>query len=163
MIILIDNREYIFDNIEHKNDMVYQKSNFRFSSMLSNYKLKYTDFIELFKNSLDSYVNLSNNDNFYSTIEEYFNYFKITTNEIVKKNMVSKICYLLINNFNDTIDEKVLQMIEKHKPVNKDKYFIFLKIILKLTSINCIIEENQEIFDEEYFNLKDFILDYYSD
>ena len=163
MIVLINNREYIFDNIEHKNNMVYQKSNFRFSSMLTNYKLKYTDFIELFKNSLDNYVNTSNDDDFYSTIEEYFNYFKITTNEIVKKNMVTKITYLLINNFNEGVDEKVSQMIEKHKPVSKDRYFIFLKMMLKLTSINAVVEENDEIFDEDYFTLKDFILDYYSD
>lgn len=162
MIILLNNREYMFDNIEHKNNLVYKKSNFKFNSILTNYKIKYLDFMELFINSLDCYVNLSENDNFYSIVEEYFNYFKITTNEIVKKNMVSKICYLLINNFNNNIDKNILQLFEKHNPVNKDKYFFFLKVILQLSSIKFVIDENNGIFDDDdYFTLKDFILDYY--
>ena len=161
MIILLNNREYTFDDIEQENDYLYIKSKFKFNSILTNYKLTYLEFMDLFKLSQDCYVNITDYDNLLTTIEEYFNYFKITTNDLVKRNMVSKITYLMIDNFKDKVDENIYKIINKHKPVTKDKYYVFLKIIAKLSSVRCIVDKNNNLFDEDYFTLNDFILDYY--
>ena len=75
--------------------------------------------------------------------------------------MVSKITYLMIDNFKDKLDENIYKIINKHKPVTKDKYYVFLKIISKLSSVRCIVDKNNNLFDEDYFTLNDFILDYY--
>ena len=161
MIILLNNREYTFDDIEQENDYLYIKSKFKFNSILTNYKLTYLEFMDLFRHSQDCYVNITDYDNLLTTIEEYFNYFKITTNDLVKRNMVSKITYLMIDNFEDKLDENIYKIINKHKPVTKDKYYVFLKIISKLSSVRCIVDKNNNLFDEDYFTLNDFILDYY--
>jgi len=162
MKILLDNREYTFDNVEQRNDTIYLKSNFKFSSILSSFQLKYDDFINLIKNSLDDYVNIPDN-NLFDTIEEYFNYFKITTNPLVRRNMASKIAYILINkinNINEEMKDKIYNLINSYKSNSKDKHYIFIKIMLKLSSVESTINEKLDIFDEEYFNLIDFILDY---
>lgn len=162
MIILLNNKEYFFDNIEKKNNHIFIKSGFKLNSILTNFKIEYDTFIDIFKNSLDSYVNIDNNNNYFSITEEYFNYFKITTNDIVKRNMTCKICYLIVNNFNKCVDKKIVNMFEKYNPVKKDKYYFFLKVILGLKSINNLINED-DLFDSDYFTLHDFILDYYND
>lgn len=160
MKILFDNREYIFDNVEQKNNMITIKSNFSFCSILNNYKLEYDEFMSLFESSLCSYVDIPSEADIMSFFEEYFNYFKITTNPLVKKNMATKITYLLINNFTDqNIQNKVCKMVNDFKPPIKDRSHIFLKVMLRLKSIKLIIEKDS-IFDEEYFTYLDFILDY---
>ena len=159
MKILLDNREYIFENIEQKNNMISLKSSFSFCSISNNYKLEFNEFINILESSLVNYVDATEIDTV-SIIEEYFNFFKITTNPIVKRNMAIKITYLIIKDFNKGIIPKIEKLITGFKPPIKDINHIFLKIMLRLVSIKSVIDEG-DVFDKEEFTIMDFILDYY--
>ena len=136
-------------------------SNFKFSSILTTYHINYKIFIELIETSLDSYVDLTNKDIIYDTIEQYFNYFKITSNSLVKKNMATKIANILFNNLSLLKDTKVESILLNYVSYKSDEYYTFLKIILNTQSINKKMNIVSQVEEEENFTLLDFILDYY--
>lgn len=161
MKVFLNNKELIFDNISLKNDIIYINSDFEISNIMTNYKINYDEFINLLKISLDSYVDCSAEGTLFESIDQYFNYFKITSNPLVKKNMVTKITYVLLNNLSLKEDKKVMHLLTNYKSYKTDKYYTFLRIILNIGSINKITDEKISHFDDEYFTILDFILDYY--
>ena len=161
MKVFLNNKELIFDNISLKNDIIYINSDFEISNIMTNYKINYEEFINLLKISLDSYVDCSTEVSLFESIDQYFNYFKITSNPLVKKNMVTKITYVLLNNLSLKEDKKVMNLLTNYKSYKTDKYYTFLRIILNIGSINKITDEKISHFDDEYFTMLDFILDYY--
>ena len=156
-----NNTEIIFNNIIRNKDLIYINSDFKFSSILTTYRINYKKFIELLETSLDSYVDLTNKDIIYDTIEQYFNYFKITSNSLVKKNMATKIAYILLNNLSLVKDTKVESILFNYISYKSDEYYTFLKIILNTRAINKKMEIVSQVEEEEYFTILDFILDYY--
>ena len=161
MNIFLNNQELIFDNISLKNNIVYISSDFEISNIMTNYKLNYDEFINLLKISLDTYVDCSVKESLFELIEQYFNYFKITSNPLVKKNTVTKITYILLNNLSLKEDKKIINLLTNYKSYKTDKYYTFLRIILNIGYINKITDEKISHFDDEYFTILDFILDYY--
>ena len=75
--------------------------------------------------------------------------------------MVTKITYVLLNNLSLKEDNKVMNLLTNYKSYKTDKYYTFLRIILNINSINKITNEKISHFDDEYFTILDFILDYY--
>lgn len=161
MKVFLNNQELIFDNISLKNNIVYISSDFEISNIMTNYKLNYDEFINLLKISLDTYVDCSVKESLFESIEQYFNYFKITSNPLVKKNTVTKITYILLNNLSLKEDKKIINLLTNYKSYKTDKYYTFLRIILNIGYINKITDEKISHFDDEYFTILDFILDYY--
>lgn len=160
MKILLNNREFIFDNIELKKDKIYLKLDNKSSFFISKYQLKYDDFIDLLKLSLDSYVDCSDKDKIYETIEQYFNYFKITSNPLIKKNMSLKLGYILLNNINLKNEQNIESLLKNHKVLKIDIYYNFIMIMLNIKEIKYINISNYQDMDDEYFTFLDFILDY---
>ena len=161
MKILLNNQELIFDNVSLKENNIYIKSDFEISTIMTNYKINYDEFIELLKISLDSYVDCSNKGSIYETIEQYFNYFKITSNPLVKKNMVTKISYIILNDLDLKENKKIMNLLNNYNSFKNDKYYTFLRITLNINNVNKINNKKAEYFDDEYFTMLDFILDYY--
>lgn len=161
MKININNTEIVFNNIIKNKDLIYINSDFKFNSILTTFKINFNKFLDLLETSLDCYVDLNNKDIIYDTLEQYFNYFKITSNSLVKKNMVTKIAHILLNDLSLLKDSKVESIFFNYVSYKSDEYYTFLKIILNTQSINRkkkIISDGE---DEEYFTILDFILDYY--
>lgn len=161
MKITIDNKEIIFDNIVNKNQIIYLNSDFKYNSILTNYHIKYSKFIELLETSLDCYVDFSDKNLINDTIEQYFNYFKITSNSLVKKNMITKIANIIINDTTLLNNKNILAIFDNYVSIKADEYYIFLKIILNINCIKDIKSTPIKEIEEEYFTILDFILDYY--
>lgn len=161
MKITINNKEIIFDNIVNKNQIIYLNSDFKYNSILTNYHIKYSKFIELLETSLDCYVDFSDKNLINDTIEQYFNYFKITSNLLVKKNMITKIANIIINDTSLLNDKNILAILKNYVSIKTDEYYIFLKIILNINCIKDIKSTQIKEIEEEYFTMLDFILDYY--
>lgn len=160
MKININNTEIVFNNIIKNKDLIYINSDFKLNSILTTYKINFDKFIDLLETSLDCYVDLTDKDIIYDTLEQYFNYFKITSNSLVKKNMVTKIAYILLNNLSLLKDTKVESIFFNYISYKSDEYYTFIKIILNTQSINKKMEITSS-GEEEYFTILDFILDYY--
>ena len=163
MIISLNNRELIFDNIELKNDCVYLRNNFQSGLFLRSCQLKYNEFIELLKTSLDNYVECIDKNKTFETVEQYFNYFKITTNPLVKRNMATKIGNIILNDISLKDDDEIKKLINSHKINKNDPYYNFIKIVLNIKYIKVPNKDSYQSFDDEYFTMIDFILDYYSE
>lgn len=160
MKININNTEIVFNNIIKNKDLIYINSDFKLNSILTTYKINFDKFIDLLETSLDCYVDLTDKDIIYDTLEQYFNYFKITSNSLVKKNMVTKIAYILLNNLSLLKDIKVKSIFLNYISYKSDEYYTFIKIILNTQSVNKKMEITSS-GEEEYFTILDFILDYY--
>ena len=160
MKILLNNQELIFDNVSLKDNNIYIKSDFEIGTIMTNYKINYDEFINILKTSLECYVDCSK-ENTFETIEQYFNYFKITSNPLVKKNMITKITYILINDISLKEDKKIMDLLKNYSSYKTDKYYAFLRIVLNINHVNMITNKKTEYFDDEYFTMLDFILDYY--
>ena len=154
MKILLQNREFTFDNLERKKEKIILKN---FNLITS---LEYNFFIDMLKLSIDNYVNYNNND-INNLIDEYFSYFKITTNILVKKNISCKIIHIFINNFVILKNSNVIKKIKEYLFSKNDNYYIFLKFMFNLRSINKKFLHNKNINDEYYFTFFDFLMDYY--
>ena len=161
MKININNTEIVFNNIIKNKDIIYINSDFKFNTILTTFKINFNKFVELLETSLDCYVDLTNKDITYDTLEQYFNYFKITSNSLVKRNMATKIAYILLNNLSLIKDTKVESILSNYVSYKSDEYYTFLKIILNTESINKKIKINSKVEEEGYFTILDFILDYY--
>ena len=159
MRILVNNKEIIFDNIILKNDNLH-KTNNGYYSLIPDFKLKYKDLIDQLKESLDNYVNINDADNINEIVETYFNYFKITSNPLIKKNMSSKIGNIILNNPNLAKDEYVNNLINSYKTYKSDIYYSYLQTLLNLNSIKEIFLDNTLDFEDEEFSYIDFIFDY---
>ena len=153
-IILIDNIlicKCIDDVEDDTNTIIFPKV----------YKIDYSIFVDLLSKSFDNYVSCNTND-IKEVIEQYFSYFKLTTNPIVKKNSIIKIAYLLLNNieyFTDPENKEFINiMLDSYQ--KKDIYLTYLKILLRLDSINDLEKDIYE-FEDFNFNFLDFILDYH--
>jgi len=130
---------------------------------LNTTNLKYDTFINILKNSLDTYIDTNN---YNQVMDECFNYFKISTNPLIKRNMSEKIAYIIIESIKEenykpleelrkTLDKYLM---DKISAFNYCEELIYLKIIANIESIKK--EENNNIFDEdESFTLYEFILD----
>lgn len=157
MKVFLNNQELIFENVSLKDNNIYIESDLG----IANYKLNYDEFIELLKISLDSYVDCSVKETIFEAVEQYFNYFKITSNPLVKKNMVTKITYVLLTNLSLKEDNHIMELLSCYKSYKTDKFYTFLRIILNISHINKITDKKIAHFDDEYFTMLDFILDYY--
>lgn len=156
MEIFLDNRKLTFENLHLKNNIIYLEKEPLFVPFINN-KVKYEDFFDFIKNSLENYISIENN-NVFDILSDYWNYFKISNNPIVRQNMATKICYLIVNNTELLNSLKLRNLIESYNSYKSDKFYIFLKIIINLKSIEKI--NNKDILlDEENFTLLDFILD----
>lgn len=157
MKIFLNNRKLTFESLHLKNNLIYLETEPSLVPFTNN-KVKYEDFIDFIKNSLENYISIENNDVF-DVLSDYWNYFKITNNPIVRQNMAFKICYLVINYKELWNCYKLRNLIESYKSYKFDKFYIFINIILNLKIVETI--NNEKIyFDEENFTLLDFILDY---
>ena len=167
MIITLGNKEFIFDNVSKRsNNIVFYDNIFNNNHLLTNkLEIDYDFFIDILKLSLGTYVNCNNKDRPVKVcLEELFQYFKITNNNNVKKDVVSKIGYLLITNQNLIKDTDIFNifssLIEKSIINYKfDNYFKFIVLLFRHEN-NDIIEEIF-ISDNEYFDILDFLIDYY--
>ena len=156
MKVFLNNQELIFENILLKDNNIYIESDFGITNILN-----YDEFIELLKISQDSYVDCSIKETIFETVEQYFTYFKITSNPLVKRNMVTKITYVLLNNLSLKEYTKIMELLSCYKSYKTDKYYTFLRIILNISQINKITDKKIAHFDDKYFTMLDFILDYY--
>tara|TARA_B100000900_G_C20514318_1_gene689378 strand:+ start:712 stop:1218 length:507 start_codon:yes stop_codon:yes gene_type:complete len=167
MIITLGNKEFVFNKVSKRsNNIVFFDNIFNNNHLLtSKLEIDYDFFIDILKLSLRTYVNCNNKDRPVKIcLEELFQYFKITNNNNVKKDVVSKIGYLLINNQNLTKDTDIFNLfsslIEKSNINYKsDNYFKFIILLFRHEN-NDIIEE-LFVSDNEYFDILDFIIDYY--
>jgi hypothetical protein len=155
MKILLQNREFTFDNLERKKEKIILKN---FNLITS---LDYNFFIDMLKLSIDNYVNYNNNDDINNLVEEYFSYFKITTNILVKKNISCKIIHIYINNLTLLKNSNTIKKIKDYLSIKNDNYYIFLKFMLNLRSINKNYSHSKNINEECYFTFFDFLMDYY--
>ena len=155
MKILLQNREFTFDNLERKKEKIILKN---FNLITS---LEYNFFIDMLKLSIDNYVNYNNNDDINNLVEEYFSYFKITTNILVKKNISCKIIHIYINNFKLLKNSCMIKKIKEYILIKNDNYYTFLKFMLNLRSINENFSHIKPINEECYFTFFDFLMDYY--
>ena len=131
---------------------------------LNTTHLKYDTFIHILKNSLDIYIDINN---YRQVMDECFNYFKISTNPLIKRNMSEKISYIVIESFlnenyeplnelRKTLDNYLMDQISAF---NYCEELIYLKIIANIDSVKK--EESNNIFNEDdSFTLYDFILDF---
>jgi hypothetical protein len=112
----------------------------------------------MIKNSLKTYVYSTKNryNEFNESLIDFFTLFKITSNLIVKRNMTSKICYLLINNSIENVNQDFYNLLDSYQK-NNDKFFNFILLILKQK--NKFVFEYLNIEDNEDFDIYDFILD----
>ena len=89
---------------------------------------------------------------------------KITNNQNVKRDLVSKIGYLLINNESVLSDKTIINIFSSYKD-NKNIYYkndnFFKFIILLLKHKNTDLVEDFSINETDHFDLIDFIFDYY--
>ena len=154
MKILLQNREFTFDNLERKKEKIILKD---FSLTTS---LDYNFFLDMLKLSIDNYVNYNNND-INNLVDEYFSYFKITTNILVKKNISCKIIHIYINNFTLLKNSLIIKKIKNYISIKNDNYYVFLKFMLNLRSINKNFSHSKPINQEYYFTFFDFLMDYY--
>tara|TARA_B100001093_G_C26743777_1_gene977899 strand:- start:608 stop:1111 length:504 start_codon:yes stop_codon:yes gene_type:complete len=166
MIITLNNKEFTFDKVSRRsNNIVFFDNIFNKEHIISRrIEIDYDFCIDLLKLCLRSYVNCeSKNRNLFDYLEELFQFFKITNNSNVKRDLVSKIGYLLINNELLLKDIKVLKMISSYSENNiynkNDKYYKFLVLLFKQRNRDII--KNVSITEDEYFDLIDFIFDYY--
>ena len=166
MIITLNNKEFTFDKVSRRsNNIVFFDNIFNKEHIISRrIEIDYDFCIDLLKLSLRSYVNCeSKNRNLFDYLEELFQFFKITNNSNVKRDLVSKIGYLLINNELLLKDIKVLKMFSSYSENNiykkNDKYYKFLVLLFKQRNRDII--KNVSITEDEYFDLIDFIFDYY--
>ncbi len=158
MKIFLNERKLTFDGIEIKNNIIYLNKEVIIIPY-ENYQVNLDEFTKFLKNSLDNYINISDKNSF-DILSDYFTYFKITTNPIVKENMTIKICYLIINCKELWNSFKVINLFNSYKLIKIDKYFTYLKILSKLKSVEVSKPEFIK-FEEEEFTLLDFILDYH--
>jgi len=154
MKILLQNREFTFDNLERKKEKIILKD---FSLTTS---IDYNFFLDMLKLSIDNYVNYNNND-INNLVDEYFSYFKITTNILVKKNISCKIIHIYINNLSLLKNSHIIKKIKDYISIKNDNYYIFLKFMLNLRSINKNFLHSKPINEEYYFTFFDFLMDYY--
>ena len=131
---------------------------------LNTTHLKYDTFIYILKNSLDTYIDTNN---YKQVMDECFNYFKISTNPLIKRNMSEKISYIVIeslqnenykplNELRKTLDGYLM---DKISVFNYCEELIYLKILANIESVQK--EEANNIFNEDDdFTLYDFILDF---
>ena len=159
MRIIVDNKEIIINNIILKNDKIHITNN-GYYSLIPHFKLNYTELKILLKESLNNYVDLDSNENINNIVETYFNYFKITSNELIKNNMSSKIGNILLNNVNLVQDDLIKNIISNHKSIKCDKYYSYLFILLSLSSVKNCSQNNTLNFEDENFSYLDFIFDY---
>ena len=175
MKVELKNKVFKFNNISIKetitklkiNKYIIIQNSMKYNNYLFQKNLKYETFLTLLKNSLDIYVDTTDYEN---VIDECFNYFKITTNQLVKINMSQKIAYMIIKskqNNNDSGINKLRSLLNnyfenKTGVINDCDELIFLKII---ANIDRIDEHIPHIFDleleENEYCLLDFILDSY--
>ncbi len=164
MKIILNNKEFKFKDLEIKNNTIYIRSKFNFSPLINHYKIEYDQFIDLFSSSLENYVDIEpdiiRDGKINEKIDEYYNFIKITTNPMVKKNMAIKIGNIITSNFDCFPNSKVDELINNYKPTSQDDYYVFLKMMLRLESITFLFKD-EFYYDQEFFTLKDFILDYY--
>lgn len=158
MNIKINNLEFSFNNVLVNNqNILFDSESF---DQLKKLELK-TLFVEdLLKSSLRSYVNFNNSlDKSIELIIEYLTYFNLTTNNLVKRDMISKISNILIfskdyklieQNYN--VKKKIVSYPKKH-----DRYYIFLLLMFKHS--NKQIYEILDFKDDDTFDFLDFILD----
>lgn len=153
MIIFSNNRKFTFDILLDKQNNI----------KINDSKIKYDDYFNFLKNSLENYTSIDE-EKIVDSFENYFTYFKITTNPLVRENMTSKILYLLVNSYSLDINifknKKINDLIDSHIYSN-DKYFKYIKITMKLKLIESTNKKINIEFDTDNFNILDFILDYY--
>ena len=159
MRILVNNKEIIFNNIIFKNNNIHITNN-GYYSLIPELKLSYDDLVDQLEESLDNYVEVNHADDINDVIETYFNYFKITSNPLIKKNMSSKIGNIILNNIDLIKEDYIYNLITGYKTYKPDKYFSYLHTLLNLNSIKEISSDNTLNFDDEYFSYIDFIFDY---
>lgn len=153
MKIFFNNRKLTF-NIKLDNSNIIR---------INNTKVKYDDYVTFLKTSLEHYVSFDIGKE-EETFENYFTYFKITTNPLVKENMTSKIIYFLINSYdhdNNIFKNKKINDLLDSYIYKSDKYFNFLKITLRIESIKSLENKVDVDFEEDKFDILDFIIDYY--
>tara|TARA_B100001093_G_scaffold517136_1_gene597775 strand:+ start:2020 stop:2499 length:480 start_codon:yes stop_codon:yes gene_type:complete len=157
MKIFLNNRKLTFEGLELKNNIIYLSKE-PILIPYNNYQVNYQDFINFIKNSLENYISLEDKEPF-DVLSDYWNYFKITNNPIVKENMSFKICHLIINSNFLWNSYKFSNLVNSHKIHKPDKFYTFMRILTKLKNVEI---ENEELveFDEERFTLLDFLLEY---
>lgn len=165
MKLRVNNQEFIFDNVIQRNNCIIfwdslSDLNVNDHILSSKYELKIKFVKDMLENSLKNYINFNNSyEKSIKLIKEYFSYFKLTSNFIVKKDMVSKISNILINSKNY---EKLIKNIEIKEIIKSyykkgDTYYNFLLLMLKQK--NHFIYEVLKFNENDQFDILDFILD----
>lgn len=154
MKILLDKKKLTFDITVDNNNMI----------KINDNKIQYNEYLKFLKNSLNYYISYEN-ENVEDLFDNYFTYFKITTNPLVKENMTSKLLYLIVNTPSSQIslfkNNKIKNLIDSYLYHNNDRYLNYIKITLKIINIEEIKNDYLIEFDNETFDLLDFIIDYY--
>ena len=170
MEIELKNTVFKFNNISIKDNskgLLKNKyiiiNNSKYNNFLFEKNIQYNKFVSILKNSLDVYIDTNNYED---VLEECFNYFKITTNQLVKRNMSQKIGYIVIKSVENNLENiifKLQKILNEYLNKNKSSFsdcdeLAFLKIIANLNSVEKV---DLDIFspDDDRFSLLDFILD----
>ena len=166
MIITLNNKEFNFDQVTRRgNTVIFFDNIFGENHILSKrIELNYNFFIEMLNLSLRSYVNCNFKDrNIHDNISELFQFYKLSNNFNVKRDLASKLGYLLINNHSILKDNAIISIFksyyeEKSIYSKNDKIFKFLVLLFKQTNRDILTSISFEDSDE--FDLVDFVLDY---
>ena len=166
MQIEVKNLILTFDNIkiiEKRIDNLKQKFICTDDINYLTMNIKYDLFIQLLENSQNTYVDTKE---FNLVLEECFNYFKISTNPLIKKNMAEKITFIILTSLKDNNNQSLIlfkkilnnYLLNQLSVFNYCQELIFLKILSRIQEIS--IKKNKNIFcDSDNFTLFDFILD----
>tara|TARA_B100001287_G_scaffold267912_1_gene263597 strand:+ start:236 stop:751 length:516 start_codon:yes stop_codon:yes gene_type:complete len=170
MEVEIKNLIFKFNNtfIKYKNNnkFIYSENiKYNTAFKINKHNLRYDTFLHILKNSLDMYIDTNN---YNDVLEECFNYFKISSNPLIKRNMSQKISYLIINSVKreeEELIDKLKELLNSYllkelNQINNCEEINFLKILANLKIVN---EKDDINFfdDEDGFTLLDFILDQY--
>tara|TARA_E500000178_G_scaffold356672_1_gene436948 strand:- start:1560 stop:2066 length:507 start_codon:yes stop_codon:yes gene_type:complete len=167
MRITLGNKEFKFDNVSKRGKtLIFYDDIFDSEHILNKrVELNYDFSLELIKLSLRSYVHCDHTNRKISDyIEELFQFFKITNNQNVKRDLVSKIGYLLINNESVISDKVIINIFSSYKDkkniyYKNDNFFKFIILLLKQKNTDLV--EDFSINETDHFDLIDFIFDYY--
>ena len=116
--------------------------------------------------AIKSYINCDIKDrSAEDNLREMFSFYKISNNYNLKKDMASKIGFLIINNPHLIKNKEIIEMYKSYSDLKKmyyrsDQLFSFLVILFRQINKN-IYEPIDELFEENEFEISDFILDQY--
>lgn len=168
MIITLSNKEFKFDKVSKRgNFVIFFDDIFCGDETLSKrVEINYDFLVEMLRNSIKSYINCDIKDrSAEDNLREMFSFYKISNNYNLKKDMASKIGFLIINNPHLVKNKEIIEMYKSYSNLKKmyyrsDQLFSFLVILFRQINKN-IYEPIDELFEENEFEISDFILDHY--